>query len=405
MLDNDRRSPLAEVPRRRGPGRPTAGHGPIADGHAGSPVQGVIAPSRGRLPGIVTVEAGTDLADGAVEAAGRETMVSYAQNAEDVVLERAFADTVEGFYVDIGASTPVDDSVTYHFYGRGWHGVNVEPDPDDFERLVASRARDVNLHAAVGGGKGRLDFYPSAVRGHGTVDPARAAAKGEIARIKVEQVSLAQVFADHAPPEGVDFLKIDVEGWEADVIASGDWQRHRPRVVVVEAVDGDGRPTHEAWEQTLLGANYRLVLFDGLNRFYCSNEDTEALAANLGSPANVLDNWRPVREIILQAALQERLVEIEAQGAAERARLDREREKAREEAQQAHEEAQQAHEEAQQAQQAHKEAHQAHEEAQQALEQRRQELAAVYASTSWRITSTVRDASRLAKLLRRGRAA
>ena len=81
-------------------------------------------------------------------------MLSYAQNAEDVVLERAFADVEEGFYVDVGASAPVDDSVTFHFYERGWHGVNVEPDPDDYERLVARASRDVNLRAAVGSRQG-----------------------------------------------------------------------------------------------------------------------------------------------------------------------------------------------------------------------------------------------------------
>jgi heptosyltransferase II len=77
-------------------------------------------------------------------------MVSYAQNAEDVVLRRAFSGVPTGFYVDVGASSPVDDSVTLHFYERGWRGVNVEPDPDDFRALVAARPRDVNLHAAVG---------------------------------------------------------------------------------------------------------------------------------------------------------------------------------------------------------------------------------------------------------------
>src|SRR5947208_10141555 len=105
-----------------------------------------------------------------MEHAERPPMLSYAQNAEDVVLERVFADLEEGFYVDVGASAPVDDSVTFHFYDRGWRGVNVEPDPQDYEQLAALRPRDANLRAAVGSGVEPLAFYPSPVRGHGTVD-------------------------------------------------------------------------------------------------------------------------------------------------------------------------------------------------------------------------------------------
>jgi uncharacterized membrane protein len=58
----------------------------------------------------------------------RPPILSYAQNGEDVVLSRAFADQEFGFYVDVGACHPVEDSVTLHFYERGWQGVNVEPD-------------------------------------------------------------------------------------------------------------------------------------------------------------------------------------------------------------------------------------------------------------------------------------
>src|SRR5258708_7728703 len=189
-------------------------------------------------------------------------MLSYAQNAEDVVLQRVFADVERGFYIDVGASDPVEDSVTFHFYLHGWHGVNVEPDPDQYERLIAARPRDVNLQAAVGSGEVPIAYFPSAVRGHGTVNAMVAGGRGDT-------VTLERLFPEHAPPEGVDFLKVDVEGWEAEVLASADWERHRPRIVLVEAVDPEGRPTHEGWEPALLAAGYRLGLFDGVNRFYC----------------------------------------------------------------------------------------------------------------------------------------
>jgi hypothetical protein len=70
----------------------------------------------------------------------------------------------------------------------------------------------------------------------------------------------------HGPDEGeIDFLKTDVEGWEAGVIASGDWTRRWRRVSITDAVGDKGNPTYEAWEPDLLGAGYLFALLNGLN--------------------------------------------------------------------------------------------------------------------------------------------
>jgi FkbM family methyltransferase len=330
--------------------------------------------------------------------ADRGTMISFAQNAEDVVLERAFEDAETGFYIDVGASHPADDSVTFHFYERGWRGVNIEPDTVDCELLAAARTRDINLAVAIGSGEEPLLFYPSSLRGRGTVDPELAAARGYASQIEVPQVSLARIFDEHAPAEGVDFLKVDVEGWEADVLRSADWTRHRPRVVVVEAVDDEGRTTHGEWEPPLLSAGYSFALFDGLNRFYCRVEDADRLLESLRAPANVLDDWRPAREVSLQTRLLADIDAIEAERAETHARLERE--------QAAHADDRRALAAERWALAAEREAHaDARRElaAERAThDETRRELASVYDSTSWRITSPVRDASRLARMMRRG---
>lgn len=56
-------------------------------------------------------------------------MISYAQNFEDVMLMRALASIEKGFYIDVGAAWPDQDSVTKAFYEKGWLGVNIEPNP------------------------------------------------------------------------------------------------------------------------------------------------------------------------------------------------------------------------------------------------------------------------------------
>jgi hypothetical protein len=75
-------------------------------------------------------------------------IISYAQNFEDVLLNRVFGGVNYGFYVDIGAYHPVDDNVTKAFYDRGWSGLNIEPG-EVFPELAAARPRDINLNMAV----------------------------------------------------------------------------------------------------------------------------------------------------------------------------------------------------------------------------------------------------------------
>jgi len=224
-------------------------------------------------------------------------VISYAQNCEDVVLARLFAGRATGRYVDIGAGDPVEASTTRHFYGLGWRGVNVEPIPSLVERLRMDRPQDVNLAVAVAETPGRAVLHVIAHEwGWSTLDSELAHGyeqhRGwQVRQIEVEVVTLATVLNEHPGP--VDFLKIDVEGAEAQVIAGADWDRHRPRVLVVEATEpGAPVPSHHKWEPTLLRAGYRCALFDGLNRFYAQADDDEALE-RLAAPANVFDEYEP----------------------------------------------------------------------------------------------------------------
>ncbi len=62
------------------------------------------------------------------------TFISYAQNREDVVLQRALSGVQRGRYVDVGANDPTEDSVSKAFYEAGWRGITVEPVHEFAER-------------------------------------------------------------------------------------------------------------------------------------------------------------------------------------------------------------------------------------------------------------------------------
>jgi len=214
---------------------------------------------------------------------GTSLPLSYAQNLEDYHLSLAFAGQPTGTYVDIGGGHPVAGSVSFWFYERGWQGLVVEPQQPLAALHRQVRPRDTVVSSIVGAHNGsarlfvvdRLHALTTTIEAY--ADNARSYGAG-VASITVPAMTLAELCASH-DIETIDFLKIDVEGAEADVIAGGDWRRHRPKVVVVEAVKPlSGEPGWEVWEGMLLGQGYQFALFDTLNRFYVADEHPDILA-------------------------------------------------------------------------------------------------------------------------------
>jgi FkbM family methyltransferase len=227
-----------------------------------------------------------------------DPMISYAQQAEDVILRRAFPDVTDGFYVDVGAAWPVDDSVTKYFYEKGWRGINIEPNPDLIDELQNDRPEDVNLRLVVAStvGKTTLSVYPKAV-GWSTASPdiqRRHEQSGlEAHEVESETRSLDSILEEHAADRRPSFVKIDVEGGERGVLEAFDIRRWQPSVIVVEATQpGSPEPAYADWEELITSCGYTMALFDGLNRWYANEPKT---IAAIGVPANSFDSYIPYR--------------------------------------------------------------------------------------------------------------
>ena len=223
--------------------------------------------------------------------------ISYAQNNEDVLLWRALGQVQNGFYIDVGANDPVEHSVTKAFYDAGWHGINIEPLPVHVAAFDAQRPRDLNLAIAAGSTDGELTLYDvPAVRGWASPEAAVAElhrAEGhEVAELRVPVRTLASVCAEHVEGE-IHFLKIDVEGFEGEVLRGMDFARWRPWVLAIEATLPNSRTTnHATWEHLVTGQGYRYAWFDGLNRYYVADEHA-GLLAHFGVQPNVFDDYIP----------------------------------------------------------------------------------------------------------------
>lgn len=166
----------------------------------------------------------------------------WSQEGEDKILQRMFERQPKGFYVDVGAHHPKRFSNTYLFYRLGWRGINIDAMPGSMSLFRKYRPRDINIELGVGREEGRLDYYlfnEPALNGFSRkVSVARnkedtAYRVKEVKKIDVRPLS---VILDQYLPDGqeIDFLSVDVEGWDYNVLASNDWQRFRPKVVLAE---------------------------------------------------------------------------------------------------------------------------------------------------------------------------
>jgi FkbM family methyltransferase len=168
-------------------------------------------------------------------------IVSYSQEGEDVVLRR-FVGEKPGFYVDIGAHHPQRFSNTYYYYLLGWRGLNVDADPDLIEEFKSLRPRDRSVACGVGNKNETLTFYVFNERAINTFDRKVAEARLKLDKSwkiieekRIEVVTTATLLDRYLPKrQKIDFMSIDVEGKDMEALTSNDWERYRPRFLLVE---------------------------------------------------------------------------------------------------------------------------------------------------------------------------
>ncbi len=191
----------------------------------------------------------------------------YSQNGEDIILAALFAKKRRGFYVDVGAHHPERYSNTHLLHKKGWWGINIDPDPNAIQLFKKRRPHDTNLCVGISRERGEKPFFVFDDPAVNTFSPAMAKTWQEGKNIalrktvSVKTAPLREVLAG-AVPAGtrVDFLNVDAEGLDREVLESNDWARFRPEVIAIEDHGFKPEtPAESAVYRFLSGKGYTLV--------------------------------------------------------------------------------------------------------------------------------------------------
>jgi len=204
----------------------------------------------------------------------KEFRQSYAQCGEDLILN-LILNKERGFYIDIGANNPVVQSNTMFFYKKGWRGINIDATPGSMTGFNKIRKRDINLEIAVSGESKEIALYLFESSFYNTSDENFASKHKNILidKILIKASSLENILDRYLDNAEIDFMSIDVEGNDYDVLISNNWLKYRPSVIVVEYITycKSNLENNKKTKKFLEDVGYSLFCSSVTNAFFLEN--------------------------------------------------------------------------------------------------------------------------------------
>lgn len=194
--------------------------------------------------------------------------LSYSQNFEDVIVYKLL-EKDKGLYVDVGAHHPIRFSNTYKLYLKGWNGINIDPLPGCKELFDIYRPDDINLNFGISNNSTSLKYYDFEEPAYNTLSEERAqfcidSNKSKLKGIyNIDVMSLENIFEKYLDGKPIDFMNLDVETFELEVLRSNDWNLFRPRLIAMESIVSNGADINNLKNDVaiayLIENNYRVV--------------------------------------------------------------------------------------------------------------------------------------------------
>ena len=166
---------------------------------------------------------------------------SYSYNGVDLLIDHFFKNKNNGLYVDIGCYHPIEGSNTYKLYKKGWHGINIDLDTHSINLFNSFRPNDENLEIAVSSSKGSAELFShhthSAIQTINMKTAKERYGKSFVSKT-IDSNDLNSILeASKFNVNKVDFISIDVEGHEFEILKNFDFKKYQPSIFVIEYND------------------------------------------------------------------------------------------------------------------------------------------------------------------------
>ena len=199
----------------------------------------------------------------------------YAEFAEDVMVNRILKKIKKGFYVDIGAYHPYKGSLTYNLYNRNWNGMNLDISKSSIDLFNIARPTDLNINCAVSELNGETYYYEnSPINQQNSLIPQYDNQK----KIKIQSYKLSEILKIQNI-NSVDYINIDTEGNELEVLMGIDFSKINPTLFTIE--DNSFDLNNEIKKKKIIflkEKNYELINIIGVTMFFVKKDTVSEIS-------------------------------------------------------------------------------------------------------------------------------
>ena len=201
---------------------------------------------------------------------------TYSQDLEDIFINEYFKNKNCGFYIDIGCYHPIKYSNTALLYNRGWKGINIDMNSTSIDLFNIARNRDINICSAISStNKQVTQFIDHSYSPVNTIDKKFSDVISKKLSIKpfiekkIQTYTLSQVLKKYKLLiNQVDFLNIDVEAHDYEVLKGIDFVKIKPKIICIEIENFSSKLNFEKINNYLKKYNYIFIKKIGLNGFF-----------------------------------------------------------------------------------------------------------------------------------------
>lgn len=196
--------------------------------------------------------------------------ISFSKSGDDIQLMKLINNNTPGTYVDIGCWHPIKASNTYFFHLRKWKGICIDPNPELKMLYEKYRTSDNFINSAIGESNNSLKYYMLEESSMNTFSYDFIKKNNLVTKInktiEVPLYSLKDILDKNIKEnDRLDFFDVDVEGLDLEVLKTNDWNKYRPKVIVVESDNSIKADINSELANYIESKDYRLIGKSNIN--------------------------------------------------------------------------------------------------------------------------------------------